>query len=81
MRIYVLILPIILICSCSSIDEHSACTFIIGANDSNQRIEEENSKANSRKNSRAGITNVINGVLSVLSELINKSDKKKTCEF
>jgi hypothetical protein len=79
LRIIVLLLPIIFICSCSSVDEHSACAFVIGANDSNQRIEEENSRPNARENSKAGITNVINGVLSVFSELINKSEKE--CEF
>ncbi|WP_299574477.1 hypothetical protein [uncultured Shewanella sp.] len=81
MRIIVLLLPIIFICSCSSVDERSACAFVIGANDSNQSIKEENSRPNTRENSRAGITNVINGVLSVFSELINKPEDKKECEF
>lgn len=76
MKIIVLLIPIIFLCSCSTVNEHTACAFVTGANDSHQRIEEENSRPNTRENSKAGITNVINGVLSVFAESINKSENK-----
>ncbi|MCE9680398.1 hypothetical protein LZP69_14665 [Shewanella sp. AS1] len=80
LRLVLIIFLTVGISSCTSNTSNLTCAFVTGAATSDQKIQAQNARPNSRENSKASLTNIINGILDVLAEMINDDDNSRCKE-